>query len=191
MGSRITSEDSEGGRADHTGKGVTVGRSPRRKRVPDMQGRSSQANLPEEDSDLSGDRGCGSEYHRGARCGKTARRDLCGGRRVTGVPTATGWRRPTGGWRGSVARADQPGRQRAEGGAPVGTVPGDGRRACGVVSAQRSGRAQAAGRVCPRGRGWGTTRGLRVGGAWASVAALTTQWSRQGKPKTLELGESP
>ena len=25
----------------------------------------------------------------GARCGKTARRDLCGGRRVTGVPTAT------------------------------------------------------------------------------------------------------
>ena len=28
MGSRITSEDSEGGRADHTGKGVTVLRSP-------------------------------------------------------------------------------------------------------------------------------------------------------------------
>ena len=30
------------------GKGVTVGRSPHRKRVPDMQGRSPQANLPEE-----------------------------------------------------------------------------------------------------------------------------------------------
>ena len=25
----------------------------------------------------------------GARCGRAARRDLCGGRRVTGVPTAT------------------------------------------------------------------------------------------------------
>ena len=30
------------------GKGVTVGRSPHRKLVPDMQGRSPQANLPEE-----------------------------------------------------------------------------------------------------------------------------------------------
>jgi len=30
-----------------------------------------------------------SEGNRGARCGNTARRDLCGGRRVTGVPTAT------------------------------------------------------------------------------------------------------
>jgi hypothetical protein len=28
------------------GKGVTVGRSPHRKLVPDMQGRSTQANLP-------------------------------------------------------------------------------------------------------------------------------------------------
>ena len=36
------------------GKGVTVVRSPHRKLVPDMQGRSSQANLPEEESDLSG-----------------------------------------------------------------------------------------------------------------------------------------
>ena len=79
MGSRITSEYSEGGRADHKGKGVTVVRSPHRTLVPDMQGRSSQANLPEEDSNLSGDRECGSAYHRGARCGKTARRDLCGG----------------------------------------------------------------------------------------------------------------
>ena len=34
------------------GKGVTVGRSPHRKRVPDMQGRSTQANLPEGDSIL-------------------------------------------------------------------------------------------------------------------------------------------
>ena len=34
------------------GKGVTVGRSPHRKRGPDMQGRSTQANLPEEDRTL-------------------------------------------------------------------------------------------------------------------------------------------
>ena len=52
MGSRITSSYSEGGRAVHVGKGVTVGRSPHRKRVPDMQGRSTQANLPEGDSTL-------------------------------------------------------------------------------------------------------------------------------------------
>ena len=89
MGSRITSEYSAGGRADHTGKGVTVGRSPHRTRVPDMQGRSSQANLPEEHSKLPDTWECGGESYRGARCGKTARRDLCGGRRVTGVPTAT------------------------------------------------------------------------------------------------------
>ena len=31
-------------------------------------------------------RGC--EYNRGTQCGKTARWGLCGGRRVTGVPTA-------------------------------------------------------------------------------------------------------
>src|SRR6266566_6825387 len=31
---------------------------------------------------------CGGEYLRRARCGKTARRDLCGGCRVTGSPTA-------------------------------------------------------------------------------------------------------
>ena len=29
-----------------------------------------------------------SEYNRGTGCGKTARPGLCGGRRVTGVPTA-------------------------------------------------------------------------------------------------------
>jgi hypothetical protein len=52
MGSRITSEYSEGGRAVHRGKGVTMGWSPQRKLVPDMQGRSPQANLPEEDSSL-------------------------------------------------------------------------------------------------------------------------------------------
>jgi hypothetical protein len=71
------------------GKGVTVRRSPHRELVPDMEGRSTQANLPEEKSTLLGHRDGGSESHRGARCGKTARRDLCGGRRVTGVPTAT------------------------------------------------------------------------------------------------------
>ena len=31
---------------------------------------------------------CGSEHIRRARCGKSARRDLSGGRWVTGVPTA-------------------------------------------------------------------------------------------------------
>ncbi len=89
MGSRITSEYSEGGRAVHRGKGVTVRRSPHRKRVPDMLGRSTQANLPAGNSTRLGHWDCGSASHRGARCGKTARRDLCGGRRVTGVPTAT------------------------------------------------------------------------------------------------------
>ena len=52
MGSRITSEYSEDGRAVYMGKGVTVGRSPQRKLVPDMQGRNPQANLPEGDSTL-------------------------------------------------------------------------------------------------------------------------------------------
>ncbi len=89
MGSRITPEYSGGGRAVHVGKGVTVRRSPHRKCAPDMSGRSTQANLPEGYSLLSDIWECGSASHRGARCGNTARRDLCGGRRVTGVPTAT------------------------------------------------------------------------------------------------------
>ena len=89
MGSRITSSSSEGGRAVHVGKGVPVRRSPHRQRGPDMEGRSTQATLPEGHSTRLGHRDGGSESHRGARCGKTARRDLCGGRRVTGVPTAT------------------------------------------------------------------------------------------------------
>ena len=38
------------------GKGVTVGRSLHRKLVPDMQGRSTQANLPEGNSDVRGNR---------------------------------------------------------------------------------------------------------------------------------------
>ena len=71
------------------GEGVTVRRSPHRQLVPDMSGRSTQANLPEGKNPLLGHRDCGSESHRGARCGNTARRDLCGGRRVTGSPTAT------------------------------------------------------------------------------------------------------
>ena len=91
---------------------MTVGRSPHRKLVPDMQGRRPQANLPEGNSTLLGHRDCGSESHRGARCGKTARRDLCGGRRVTGVPTATvlrGGRRWAG---GSSGVPSPPGRRR-------------------------------------------------------------------------------
>ncbi|MFW0859336.1 MAG: hypothetical protein AAGB97_04030 [Dehalococcoidia bacterium] len=33
----------------------------------------------------------GTEYNRGTGCGKIARPGLCGGRRVTGVPTAAAW----------------------------------------------------------------------------------------------------
>ena len=51
-GSRITPEYLESGRAAHRGKGVTVGRSPHRQLVPDMEGRSTQANLPEGNSHL-------------------------------------------------------------------------------------------------------------------------------------------
>ena len=47
MGSRITSEYAEGGSAVRVGKGVTVGRSPHKTRVPDRQGQSPHANLPE------------------------------------------------------------------------------------------------------------------------------------------------
>ena len=57
--------------------------------MPDMTGRSIQANFPAGNREIWGNPECGSESHRGARCGKTARQDLCGGRRVTGVPTAT------------------------------------------------------------------------------------------------------
>src|SRR5713101_2266874 len=89
MGSRITPEYAEGGRAVHTGKGVTVGRSLPRTRGPDRQGRSPHANLPAGDSLLPDIWEGGSASHRGARCGNTARRALCGGRRVTGVPPAT------------------------------------------------------------------------------------------------------
>jgi hypothetical protein len=63
MGSRITSEYSEGGRAVHRGKGVTVGRSPHRTLVPDMKGRRTQANLPEENSKFQGNPEGRSEFH--------------------------------------------------------------------------------------------------------------------------------
>ena len=43
--SRIIAEDSEDGRAVHREKGVTVGRSPHRQRVPDRPGRAPQATL--------------------------------------------------------------------------------------------------------------------------------------------------
>jgi hypothetical protein len=42
----------EGGKAVYMGKGVTVGRSPYRKHVPDMQGRRPPAHRPEGDSTL-------------------------------------------------------------------------------------------------------------------------------------------
>ena len=40
-------------------------------------------------SNAYGRKDCASLPEAGARCGKSARRDLCGGCRVTGIPTAT------------------------------------------------------------------------------------------------------
>ena len=88
MGRRSASEDAEAGSAVQVGQGGPVGRSRHRTREPAMQGRSPHAHLPEGQRDLPDTWECGSASHRGARCEKTARRDLCGGRRVTGVPTA-------------------------------------------------------------------------------------------------------
>ena len=48
---------------------------------------------------------CGSEYSRRARCGKTARRDLCGGCQVTGSPTAINFVGPNARFRPTVARS--------------------------------------------------------------------------------------
>ena len=52
------------------------------------EGPETSANLNVGDSEQGSQPCCGSEYSRRARCGKTARRDLCGGCRVTGSPTA-------------------------------------------------------------------------------------------------------
>ena len=95
MGRRIPSEDAEGGRVAPLGQGGTVGRSPHRQRVPDLPGWRPPAHRPEEERALAGARECGSASPRGARCGQTARRERCGGRRVTGVPTATANRKAT------------------------------------------------------------------------------------------------
>ena len=43
-------------------------------------------------SNAYGRKDCASLPEAGARCGKSARRDLCGGCRVTGIPTATIWK---------------------------------------------------------------------------------------------------
>ena len=43
-------------------------------------------------SNAYGRKDCASLPEAGARCGKSARRDLCGGCRVTGIPTATKWK---------------------------------------------------------------------------------------------------
>ena len=51
------------GSAEHRGKGRTVGRSLHRTLVPAMQGRSTQANLPEGNSDVRDNQDCGSESH--------------------------------------------------------------------------------------------------------------------------------
>src|SRR5215475_2824892 len=89
MGSRITSSYSEGRRAAHVGQAVTGGRRLHRQLGPDMPGRSTPAHRPEGYKRLPESWECGRASHRGARCGTTACRDLCGGRRVTGVPTVT------------------------------------------------------------------------------------------------------
>ena len=72
------------------GKDLTEVRSPQRQLAPDKVGL--------EQSEPTFLRGIAikarrlvlreSEYDRGTGCGKTARPGLCGGRRVTGVPTA-------------------------------------------------------------------------------------------------------
>src|SRR6266850_8121987 len=87
MGRRSTAASSEDGRAVHRGKGGTGGRSAPRQRGPDRPGRVPHATLPESNSLLPDSWDGGSESQRGARCGTTARRDLDGGRWVTGGPT--------------------------------------------------------------------------------------------------------
>ncbi len=52
------------------------------------EGTETSANLTVGDNEQGSEPCCGSECSRRARCGKTARRDLCGGCRVTGSPTA-------------------------------------------------------------------------------------------------------
>jgi hypothetical protein len=87
-GSRITSEYSEGGRAVHVGKGVTVGRSLHRKRGPDKQGWSTQANLLAGASLLqtSGMAEASRIEEPGA---VVPHAGICGRCRITDIPTAT------------------------------------------------------------------------------------------------------
>ena len=71
------------------GEGADSNTQPAKETLPGPSDRKRNANLPAGNSQesciwLS----CGSEYYRRARCGKTARRDLCGGCWVTGSPTA-------------------------------------------------------------------------------------------------------
>jgi hypothetical protein len=79
------------------GEGAGVDTKPTKETLTGHEGTGSSANLPVGDSTVGPERNgiarrtwsaCGGEYSRRARCGKTARRDLCGGCRVTGSPTA-------------------------------------------------------------------------------------------------------
>ena len=81
------------------GEGADGNTKPAKETLSVQMARSNSANLPVGNSEeelmchQSGrvacpESSCGSEYSRRARCGKIARRDLCGGCRVTGSPTA-------------------------------------------------------------------------------------------------------
>src|ERR687895_1599947 len=75
------------------GKDLTEARSPQRKLIPDMSGRTRMSQLDSRGTANRWRTGNGfslrgSECNRGTGCGNTARPGLCGGRRVTDVPTA-------------------------------------------------------------------------------------------------------
>jgi hypothetical protein len=74
------------GNAGHRGKGLTGSRSPQRKHKAGHGGPGTSVNLTEGNSGCR----CGSEAVRRARCEKTARRDLCGGKGGNPLPYRDG-----------------------------------------------------------------------------------------------------
>jgi len=81
---------SEVGKAHYMGKDLTEVRSPQRKLVPDNVGLGEYEQTSLRGIAIKANALRESEYNRGTGCGKTARPGLCGGRWVTGVPTARG-----------------------------------------------------------------------------------------------------
>ena len=82
---------SERGKAAYMGKALTEVRSPQRKLLPDIVGsdhRKPTSLRAIANRMLLRSVPHGSEYDRGTGCGKSARPGLCGGCRVTGIPTA-------------------------------------------------------------------------------------------------------